>query len=214
MRRWALPLVFSVAVHVAVLFLLPQAGLSARVRPVILKARLVTLPSAAARTAAPESPPAGVPAAPRSFALPRASKDSPVTGKPSKEAPAVPGKPGAAVVPGKAAGTEPEGPSGTPAVAGGTPAAPESAAPREATGPDILSRKSPLYPLASRRKGESGTVVILVRLDGQGGVRELSVRSTSGYPALDRAAMVAVENWKFRPGAPALLLVPVIFRLE
>jgi TonB family C-terminal domain len=56
--------------------------------------------------------------------------------------------------------------------------------------------------------------VILVNLDGQGQVLEASIRSSSGYPALDRSAMAAVGKWKFRPGAPPLLLVPVIFRLE
>ena len=81
-----------------------------------------------------------------------------------------------------------------------------SSAPREATGSDILSRKSPLYPLASRRKGEAGTVVIQVRLDRQGQVLEASVQSSSGYPALDRSAMAAVVKWEFRPGAPLLLV--------
>jgi TonB family protein len=56
--------------------------------------------------------------------------------------------------------------------------------------------------------------VIQVRLDGQGQVLEASVQSSSGYPALDRSAMAAVVKWEFRPGAPLLLLVPVIFRLE
>lgn len=214
MNRWVLPIAFSLAVHLNVLFMMPEASFPTPGRPAILKARLVTLPSAAVRPPATANPPAEVPPAARSLALTRTAKDSSRTEKASKEASAPPGKPGVAAAPGKAAKTELEEPSGNPPAAGEMPAAEESPVPREARGPDILSRKSPLYPLASRRKGESGTVLVLVRLDGQGQVREASVRSSSGYPALDLSAMAAVGKWKFRPGAPSLLLVPVVFRLE
>lgn len=95
-----------------------------------------------------------------------------------------------------------------------SPSAEPPASVPEAREPDILARTKPLYPLSSRKKGESGTVVLLVRLDGQGHVQELSVRSSSGYPALDQSALRAVRAWKFRPGGPGFLLVPVVFRLE
>ncbi len=214
MNRWILPVALSLAVHLNVLFLLPEASFPTPGRPAILKARLVTLRSATVRTLEPARPTAGRTPAPKEPALPKVAKDSPPTKKTSREAESAPARPTlqapTSETPGSGQRENPKMPSGE--------AAPEratgSAAPREATGPDILSRKSPLYPLASRRKGESGTVVILVHLDGQGQVLEASVRSSSGYPALDRSAMGAVGKWKFRPGAPPLLLVPVIFRLE
>jgi protein TonB len=214
LNRWILPVAFSLAVHLNVLFMLPEASFPTPGRPAILKARLVTLPSAYARPTEPARPLAGGTPAPKSAALPKTSKVVPRTLEPSGGPPAAPGKQAVREAQGDAAGsTQPET-TGIPAVGTETRQAAENLGPREATGPDILSRKSPLYPLASRRKGESGTVLVLVHLDGQGEVRGTSVRSSSGYPALDLSAMAAVGKWKFRPGAPSLLLVPVIFRLE
>ena len=43
---------------------------------------------------------------------------------------------------------------------------------------------------------------------------------SSGYPALDRAAVQAVEGWRFQPArrdgrdTGSLLYVPVVFRLN
>jgi len=214
LNRWILPVAFSLAVHLYVLFMLPESGFSTPGRPAVLKARLVTLPSASGPPPEPARPLAGGNLAAKSPAFPKAAKPSPPTGKTSRVPESEPARPAiqgpAGDAPGPRQRENPEIASGedNPARAtGGT-------APREAEEPDILSRKSPLYPLASRRKGESGTVLILVHLDGQGRVREVSVRSSSGYPSLDSSAMAAVGKWKFRPGAPPLLLVPVVFRLE
>jgi len=213
LKRWILPAIFSLAIHLSVIFLLPEASFPAPERSAVLKARLVILPSAAVQPA-PSRLPAEVPPALKSAALPKKAKVSPRTTEPSVDNPAAPGKQAFRETQGDAAGSAQPETKGVPAMGTEPRQAAENLAPREATGPDILSRKNPLYPLASRRKGESGTVLILVLLDSQGRVREVSVRSTSGYPALDRSAMSAVANWKFRPGAPSLLLVPVIFRLE
>ena len=214
MNRWILPVAFSLAVHLNVLFMLPEASFPTPGQPAILKARLVTLPSASARPTEPARPLAGRTLAPKSPVFPKAAKASPPTGKTSREPESAPARPAsqnqAEETPGPGQRENPQMPSGEIAPERST----ESDAPREATGSDILSRKSPLYPLASRRKGESGTVLVLVHLDGQGQVREASVRSSSGYPALDLSAMNAVGKWKFRPGAPSFLLVPVVFRLE
>ena len=214
MNRWILPVAFSLAVHLNVLFMLPEASFPTPGQPAILKARLVTLPSASLRPPEPTRPPAEKTPAPKGPLLPKVAKTSPPIEKNSRETVSTPTRPAihdsTGETPGSGQRENPEMPSGEIAAERAT----ESSAPREAAGSDILSRKSPLYPLASRRKGESGTVLILVRLDGQGQVREASIRSSSGYPALDRSAMAAVGKWKFRPGAPSLLLVPVVFRLE
>ena len=214
MNRWILPVALSLAVHLNVLFLLPEASFPTPGRPAILKAHLVSLRPAPVQPMEPARPPAGKTPAQKGPALPKVAKESPPTGIIPREADSIPARHSiqdpAADTPGPGQPENSQVPSGK--------AAPERPAgnsvPREATALDILARKSPLYPLASRRKGESGTVVILVRLDGQGQVLEASVRSGSGYPALDRSAMAAVGKWEFRPGAPLLLLVPVIFRLE
>jgi protein TonB len=214
LNRWILPVAFSFAVHLNILFMLPEASFPTPGRPAILKARLVTLPSASPRPTEPAMPLAGGTPAPKSTALPKTAKVSPRNGEPPGKNPAATGKQEIREAQGLAEGPAQPETTGIPAPETESRQPVENLVPREAEEPDILSRKSPLYPLASRRKGESGTVLILVRLDGQGQVRKASVRSSSGYPALDLSATAAVEKWKFRPGAPSLLLVPVVFRLE
>lgn len=223
MNRWLLPAVLSIAAHAAVMLTLPDAVFPARAqpRPAVLKARLVTLP-----------PPAA-PAAPESGGIPREqAQKTPAPAKPKpaarQEAPARRQAPAQSTpadtgpLPGFPSGPLPdEKPKASPpAAATGlgeeTPPKEEPRVdnPREAGAPDILYRKHPLYPLASRKKGESGTVVLTVRLDAQGRVREVAVRSSSGFPALDNSALSAVRAWRFDPKAPRVLFVPVVFRLE
>lgn len=79
---------------------------------------------------------------------------------------------------------------------------------------DIVKRIGPLYPLASRRRGEEGEVRLLVTLGSDGSLVEVTVYSSSGYRALDGSAVSAVRKWIFAPGSPAKLIVPVIFKLE
>lgn len=78
----------------------------------------------------------------------------------------------------------------------------------------IERRTKPLYPLVSRKRGEEGKVVLLVRVDPSGKVLEVKIETESGYPLLDRSAEKALYDWKFKPGSGPLLRVPVIFRLE
>lgn len=215
MKHWILPLVLSLALHAAVVLLLSGESLSAPHAPmVVLKARLVTLPAAAAPQSTPErqqeSPP------PPSESRP-SRKNAPTFTRQEKPAARQAGpSPDQtfAEPPGSAAPKNPTGLPGAAPHSAETPETEPTPVIREATGPDILSRISPLYPLASRRKGEAGTVLLLVRLDTRGKILEISVRSTSGYPALDHSALLAVSRWKFRPEAPGLLLVPVVFKLE
>ncbi|MGG5811102.1 energy transducer TonB [Falsiroseomonas sp. CW058] len=79
---------------------------------------------------------------------------------------------------------------------------------------------APEYPHASRLRGEQGRVTLLVRVDGEGRVAEVSLLATSGFAALDRSAEAAVRRWRFEPAmqdgrpVPAVVSVPVIFTLE
>ena len=82
------------------------------------------------------------------------------------------------------------------------------------------SNPAPRYPLASRRLGEEGTVVLRVRVSADGAVSQLDVGSSSGSARLDRAALATVANWRFEPARrghvaiAAAVEVPIIFRLE
>lgn len=83
-----------------------------------------------------------------------------------------------------------------------------------------LTNPAPQYPSLSRRAGEEGKVVLQVLVEASGLPSKVTVRSSSGYERLDKAAVVAVSHWKFvaaRRGqtlVPAWVLVPVVFSLK
>ncbi len=91
---------------------------------------------------------------------------------------------------------------------------PSGGQPRVAVASDVIARVQPVYPLASRRKGEEGEVRLLVRLGPGGAILSVEVMGSSGYPSLDASALAAVKKWRFSPRTPKELIVPVIFRLE
>ena len=86
--------------------------------------------------------------------------------------------------------------------------------------PTYRGNPRPDYPLAARRLGEQGTVMLSVDLDAEGGVRAIAVAQSSGSERLDRAAARAVAAWQFFPARQGELTVasaievPIVFRLE
>lgn len=54
-------------------------------------------------------------------------------------------------------------------------------------------------PLASRRLGESGTVLLRVVFDTQGRVRQASVHRSSGFARLDEQALAAMRQARIQP---------------
>lgn len=79
---------------------------------------------------------------------------------------------------------------------------------------DVVKQVKPVYPLASRRRGEEGTVLLEVRVDPSGTVEEVRIVKGSGYPLLDQAAARALKEWRFRKGSGPVFLVPVQFQLQ
>ena len=105
----------------------------------------------------------------------------------------------------------PEPPAPAPAAA---PAAPPASS--AGTGPvradltsNLLSAPKPVFPMSSRRKHESGTVVLRVVVDEEGRVDQISVQRSSGFAALDEAALSAVRRWRWsrtvRDGRPVVV---------
>ncbi len=92
------------------------------------------------------------------------------------------------------------------------------------TPPDLraayLSNPRPPYPLAARRRGLEGRVVLKVEVLEDGSCGRLSVSRSSGHELLDQAALEAVKQWRFVPahrGGAAVVAwveVPIVFRLE
>jgi protein TonB len=58
-----------------------------------------------------------------------------------------------------------------------------------------------IYPPASKRAGEEGTVVLRLYVLESGRIGEAKVAKSSGFPRLDEAAVKEAErNWRFVPG--------------
>jgi protein TonB len=59
------------------------------------------------------------------------------------------------------------------------------------------NRVDPIYPPASRRAGEEGTVRLKVLVDTNGRASNVQVTQSSGFTRLDQAAQEAVRKWRF-----------------
>ena len=64
---------------------------------------------------------------------------------------------------------------------------------------NLMSGAPPAYPMGSRRKREQGTVVLRLVISPDGRVTDISVSRSSGYEALDDAALAAVRRWRWSP---------------
>jgi len=57
----------------------------------------------------------------------------------------------------------------------------------------------PRYPPTEARQGVGGTVVLVISIDAEGNVLDVSVEKSSRNRNLDRAAMDAARKWRFNP---------------
>ncbi len=86
--------------------------------------------------------------------------------------------------------------------------------------PTPISRVQPKYPNDALRRNETGTVVVRVEVDTNGMPSDVSIARSSRSRALDRAAMAAVRQWRFRPAqrdgraVVASMEVPFEFTLQ
>lgn len=62
-----------------------------------------------------------------------------------------------------------------------------------------LDNPLPRYPLIARKRKHEGIVTILVNVSPQGTCKKLKVTKSSGHYELDRAAMTALQKWRFYP---------------
>ena len=73
------------------------------------------------------------------------------------------------------------------------------------------------YPMSSKRRGEKGTVIVRVLIDRNGSAKRVSVLKGTPYEALNKAALNAVRQARFKPhtenGVPreALADIPIKF---
>jgi TonB family protein len=78
----------------------------------------------------------------------------------------------------------------------------------------------PTYPESARRAGIEGTSLLRFEITEGGMVSKITVEKSAGHEELDRAAIAAVQKWRFEParrGAQAVAVwvtLPVRFELK
>ena len=83
----------------------------------------------------------------------------------------------------------------------------------------VADNVPPEYPANERRLGHEGTVVLLVRIGADGTVQGAELAAPCPFPGLNRAALRAVEAWRFEPAqrdgarVASELHVPIVFQL-
>ena len=80
--------------------------------------------------------------------------------------------------------------------------------------------REPAYPISAARRGEQGAVLVMIHVAPDGHADDVDILHSSGYPALDQAAVKAVRTWHFLPalrnGQPVESSFPfrVVFALD
>lgn len=83
-----------------------------------------------------------------------------------------------------------------------------------------LNNPKPPYPLAARRHGAQGRVILSVQVSTSGVSNTVLLKRSSGHAVLDNAALQTVQRWRFVPArrgespVESWVDVPIIFRLE
>lgn len=162
-------------------------------------------------------------------AEPRADPPLPEPPKPKPEQPPKPLPVTATASVAPAQQTPAVQPEAAPSDTAVAPAAPApSPAPQAATEPAIepprynaayLSNPKPAYPLAARRRGIEGKVLLRVEVSASGEAMQVQLKKSSGHDMLDQAALEAVRGWRFVPAkrgntaVVAWVEVPLVFKL-
>jgi protein TonB len=74
---------------------------------------------------------------------------------------------------------------------------------------------APSYPLAARRQGQEGTVLVRFTVGENGRVLAAEAAQPSPWPLLNDSALEAVrERWRFRPGPVRIYEVSIQFVLK
>lgn len=83
-----------------------------------------------------------------------------------------------------------------------------------------LNNPKPPYPLAARRHGMEGRVILHAHVRENGQCTDVQLRQSSGYELLDAAALQTVKRWRFIPASrgetavASWVEIPITFRLR
>ncbi len=200
-------LVLAIALHAALIALVVSGVLEKpqpRIEPPTLVIQLLT-PTPVAPTPEPSKPEPPKPEPPKPKP-PKPEPPNPVPPRPEPPKPEpAPEKP-AQVAPAPAPAPVAPPPPAPAALAVPPPPTPASAPPKAVARTEVsisasyaASNRKPEYPKMSQRLNEQGTVVLTVLVKSDGSAGDVEVKSSTGFPRLDRAAMEAVRSWHFNP---------------
>ena len=65
--------------------------------------------------------------------------------------------------------------------------------------PRATSKFKPRYPPNLLRQRKAGRVIVRAMVDENGSVGDVSIKESSGFSEMDRAAMNAIKRWRFKP---------------
>jgi len=106
----------------------------------------------------------------------------------------------------------------SPEEASSTPSRSTAAAPPAVGAPDVLPSEVhspfPAYPPELLARRIQATVVLRLKIATDGTVAEATVHRTSGYAAMDQAALTGVKSWKFKPAMKNGKFVSTWMQLE
>jgi protein TonB len=164
--------------------------------------------------------------APLKKEVPRKPADKPV---PKKTKPAVKTAPASLAQPEEQPASQPEQalaeseatggfeetaqPSGESQASAGFAPTPAGRAIFDASSLRVMKKVAPDYPMISRKRKESGTVVLLIEISS-GSVGSVEVESSSGHTPLDESAVRAVKMWKFDAGHGNAILARIPFKFD
>ena len=90
-----------------------------------------------------------------------------------------------------------------------------------AKAPELVRQIDPVYPSIIIKAGGQGRAYVIALLDVDGHVIKVELSRSSGYPALDEAALDAVKQWVFTPaiapgGRPTRVwqMCPISFKIN
>jgi len=78
--------------------------------------------------------------------------------------------------------------------------------------PKIVKKVMPIYPKVCKEKGIEGTVILEATTDIHGNIQKVKILRPA-HPALDKAAIEAVKQWKYEPYIKDGKLRPVTFSI-
>ncbi len=85
--------------------------------------------------------------------------------------------------------------------------------PAMAEGPVLVKQVPPEYPRGAERRSLEGTVDLSFMVDADGAVSNVEVKGATMPGVFDKAAVKALEQWKFEKGAPGEGEVTIAFKL-